>query len=54
MSIIIYGAAVWGRIDYSVINAVHNCMCHHFLGVNKHTPNVAIQDDKGINVPWQH
>ena len=29
-------------------------MCRYFLGVNKYTPNVAIQGDMGLRVPWQH
>lgn len=54
MSIIRYGAAVWGHREYSEINAVHNRMCRYFLGVNKYSPNVAIQGDMGTRVPWQH
>ena len=54
MSIIRYGAAVWGDKEFSCINAVHNRMCRYYLGVNKFTPNAAIQGDMGVRVPWQH
>ena len=29
-------------------------MCRYFLGVNKFTPNAAVQGDMGVRVPWQH
>ena len=54
MSIIRYGAAVWGHIEFTCIEAVHNRMCRYFLGVNKYTPNAAVRGDMGVKVPWQH
>ena len=53
MSIIRYGAAIWGNKEYSCINAVHNRMCRYYLGVGKFTPNAAIQGDMGVRLPWQ-
>ena len=54
MSIVKYGAAVWGYCNFSCINAVHNRMCRYFLGVSKFTPNAAVQGDLGVRNPWQH
>ena len=54
MSIVKYGAAIWGFKDFSCINAVHNRMCRYFLGVSKFTPNAAVQGDVGARNPWQH
>ena len=47
MSIIRYGASIWGHKEYPCINAVHNRMCRYFLGVSKFTPNAAVNGDMG-------
>ena len=54
MSVIRYGAAIWGNKEFSCINTVHNRMCRYYLGVGKFTPNAAVQGDIGLRVPWQH
>ena len=54
VSIVRYGAAIWGCKEYSCINAVHNRMCRYYLGVSKFTPNAAVQGDMGLRVPWQY
>lgn len=54
LPIIMYGAAVWGTREYSCINAIHNRACRFFLGVPKHTPNLAVQGDMGWKIPWHH
>jgi len=54
MSVINYGAAIWGHKEYSSINAVHNRACRYFLGVGKYTPNAAVQGDMGLLPPFVH
>ena len=54
MSIIRYGASIWGHKEYSSINAVHNRMCRYYLGVGTFTLNAAIQGDMGLWLPWTY
>jgi hypothetical protein len=54
LPIITYGAAIWGQKHYSCIDAVHNRACRYYLGVNKCTPNSAVQGDMGWKMPLQH
>ena len=49
--IISYGAAIWGTKDYSSINAVQHRACRFFLGVEKYTPNAAVNGDIGWTPP---
>ena len=46
-----YGSAVWGLKDYGCITAVHNRACRVFLGLRKHSPNLAIQAELGWTLP---
>ena len=45
--VISYGAAIWGKREFSVINTVHIKACRFFLGVGKCTPNTAVNGDMG-------
>ena len=35
LSVISYGAAIWGTREYAVINAVHYWACRFLLGIGK-------------------
>ena len=47
MSVIEYGASIWGSKDFSCINAVKNRAMRFFMGVGKYTPNLALYGDMG-------
>ena len=47
-----YGSAIWGLKEFSCINAVHNRACRVFLGVRRHSPNLAIQAELGWKTPF--
>lgn len=47
MSVIEYGAAIWGSKDFSCINAVKNRAMRFFMGVGKYTPNLSLYGDMG-------
>ena len=47
-----YGSAIWGLKEFSCINAVHNRACRVFLGVRRHSPNLAIQAELGWKTPY--
>ena len=47
MSVIEYGAAIWGTKDFSYINAVKNRAMRFFMGVGKYTPNLSLYGDMG-------
>ena len=40
MSIISYGASIWGCKQFSCVNAVQNRALRFFLGVGRYTPNI--------------
>ena len=42
-----YGSAIWGLKEFSCINASHNRVCRVFLGVRRHSPDLAIQAELG-------
>ena len=46
-----YGSAIRGLKLFSCINAVHNRACRVFLGVRRHSPNLAIQAELGWKTP---
>ena len=54
LSVITYGAAVWGQKSYSSVNAVNNRAIRFYLGVGKYTPNAAVQGDSGWVLPSVH
>ena len=51
-----YGSAIWGLKEFSCINAVHISLiiraCRVFLGVRRHSPNLAIQAELGWKTPF--
>ena len=47
MSVIEYGAAIWGTKEYSCINSVKNKAMRFYMGVGKYTPNLALYGDMG-------
>ena len=54
MSIISYGASIWGCKQFSCVNAVQNRALRFFLGVGRYTPNVAVQVDTGWDSVYQN
>ena len=53
MSIISYGASVWGCKRFSCVSAVQNRALRSFLGVGRYTPNAAVQGDTGWGSAYQ-
>jgi hypothetical protein len=48
MSVIEYGASIWGNKDFSCINSVKNrAVRFFFMDVGKYTPNLALYGDMG-------
>jgi hypothetical protein len=48
MSVIEYGASIWGNKDFSCINSVKNRAVRvFFMDVGKYTPNLALYGDMG-------
>ena len=46
-----YGAAVWGDRQCSSINAVQTKAARFFMGVDRYTPNTAVNGDIGRTNP---
>ena len=44
-SIMDYSTALWGTKSVTCINAVQNCACRYFLGLERYAPNVAVNGD---------
>lgn len=47
MSVIEYGAAIWGAREYLCINAIKNRAMRFFMGVGRYTPNLSLYGDMG-------
>ena len=47
MSVIEYGASIWGAKEFTCINAVKNRAMRFFMGVGKYTPNLSLYGDMG-------
>ena len=45
--VIAYGAAVWGDISYSCIEAIQNRAMRFYLGVGRYTPSAGVAGDMG-------
>ncbi len=48
-----YGAGIWGTENFSCIKSVQYKACHFFLGVEKYTPNTAIEGEMVWTFPQQ-
>ena len=46
------GSAIWGLKEFSCMNAVHNRACRVFLGVRRHSPNLAVQAELWWKTPF--
>ena len=53
LSIIIYGASIWGCRRFACIKAVQNRALRFFLGVGRYTPNAAVNGDAVFQKQWQ-
>ena len=53
LSIINYGASIWGCKRFSSISAVQNRALRFFLGVGRYTPNAAVNGDMGWDSVYQ-
>ena len=47
LSVVNYGAAVWGKRQFSCINTIQLRAARYYMGVGKYTPNSAVQGDSG-------
>lgn len=47
MSVIEYGASIWGAREFTCINAIKNRAMRFFMGVGKYTPNLSLYGDTG-------
>ena len=53
LSIINYGASIWGCRRFTCIKAVQNRALRFFLGVGRYTPNAAVNGDTGWDAVFQ-
>ncbi len=53
-SIINSGATIWGTREYSCIAAVYHRACRYFMGLGKYAPNIGVQGDMGLHLPFHH
>ncbi len=51
--VIYYGTTIWGTTDFWCITFVQHSDCHSFLGVEKYTPNVAVEGKMAWSFPQQ-
>ena len=53
LSIINYGASIWGCRRFTCIKAVQNRALRSFLCVGRYTPNAAVNGDTGWDSVWR-